>query len=268
MKTEAWAIAVVLAVCAAAPAAMGAEEMRFDADNSGTVERGEFPGPQDAFERLDRDGDGVLSAEEIRAGRGRSARPDDRPEGGSGRRWGAEGQRRRPVNPMLAIFDADRDGQVTREELVTAYAAMDANADGSVDDVESGRYCQVRMHLATLDQNGDGVVGKDEVEDRMWERVSRLDTDGDGKLTLAELDAFSAVGRGVGPGGGGMGGDPQQIVSRMERDGNGMVSRDEWRGGEDAFDRADTDADGFITAEELGEVREALGGRGGGLRAR
>src|SRR5207247_3909940 len=38
-------------------------EARYDTDHDGTITREEFKGPADLFDRLDRDGDGVLTAE-------------------------------------------------------------------------------------------------------------------------------------------------------------------------------------------------------------
>jgi len=251
------AIAAMLSLAAwlvapTATAATGDEGLRLDANKDGKIERNEFPGNQRAFDRLDRNHDGVLTADEIQD---RGARAN-RPQGPAAAGAGGGAQRRREVNPMLAIFDANRDGKVTREEMTAAFTVMDANNDGSVDDAESGRYCRIRLLLAMQDRNGDGAISNDEVEDRTWERLAPLDRNGDGKVTLDELEAFRPGERGgPGPGAGGAARDPEQIIRRMDRDGNGKVSRDEWRGDEQMFDRIDSNADGYITAEELSEAR-------------
>ncbi len=39
---------------------------RFDADNSGTISKDEFPGQDDRFDKIDANGDGELSPEELK----------------------------------------------------------------------------------------------------------------------------------------------------------------------------------------------------------
>lgn len=57
------------------------------------------------------------------------------------------------------------------------------------------------------------------------------------------------------------GGDPWERMSRMDEDGDGKVSRDEFRGPDRMFDRFDTDSDGFVTETE---AKQASRRRGGG----
>ena len=54
---------------------------------------------------------------------------------------------------------------------------------------------------------------------------------------------------GVGPGGP-MGGDRPGFVSRLDRDGDGKVSRNEFDGPPDAFDRLDANQDGYLNDSE------------------
>ncbi|MGD9368263.1 MAG: EF-hand domain-containing protein [Desulfobacteraceae bacterium] len=54
---------------------------RDDADQDGRVSQSEFSGPQDLFQRMDRDGDGYITQDEARSGhRGPGRRPGKAPE--------------------------------------------------------------------------------------------------------------------------------------------------------------------------------------------
>ncbi|NOZ21342.1 MAG: EF-hand domain-containing protein [Planctomycetes bacterium] len=73
------------------------------------------------------------------------------------------------------------------------------------------------------------------------------------------------AGQGPGQGPGGPEGarrDRGQMLKRMDADGDGKVSKDEFRGPEQMFDRLDADKDGFISQEEA----KAMGGRRRGRR--
>lgn len=44
--------------------------------------------------------------------------------------------------------------------------------------------------LEKFDKNKDGAISKDEVEDKMWERMGKADTDKDGKVTEKEFNDY------------------------------------------------------------------------------
>ncbi|MBI1373994.1 MAG: alpha/beta hydrolase fold domain-containing protein [Phycisphaera sp.] len=52
--------------------------------------------------------------------------------------------------------------------------------------------------LRELDKNGDKAISKDEAGDKLWERLSKADADGDGKVTVAEIQAAIKANRGNG----------------------------------------------------------------------
>jgi len=99
---------------------------------------------------------------------------------------------------MLDQFDANGDGKVTQDEIDTARSAR----------------------FAKYDANGDGKLGLDEF-DALFREVTRpmmvrafqkLDPDGDAGVTTDEYDAaFSGM------------------VERMDRNGDGALSRDDMR---------------------------------------
>jgi Ca2+-binding EF-hand superfamily protein len=100
----------------------------------------------------------------------------------------------------------------------------------------------------TLDRNADGVVSRDE-----WrgndESFAKIDTDRNGILSREELAAArKAWGEHHGHGG---------FAARMDRNGDGAVARDEWRGNDESFAKIDTNSDGRLTKEELETARGA-----------
>ena len=165
----------VAGVVIAAPSAPKAPPMpRLDANGDGVVDRDELkahPRLLTRFDALDRNKDGKLSAEEMRPshdGRGdRSAHGGHRrsPGGhaGPGGMWGV---------------DTNRDGRVSKAEYDAAFARMDVNKDGFIDQADR----QARA------------------EQRRTEWFARADTYKDGKLSPAELEAARAK---MGPGRGG-----------------------------------------------------------------
>jgi Ca2+-binding EF-hand superfamily protein len=130
--------ALVLALSAAPMAA--AQEARFaaaDADRDGLLSRAEvaraLPRLAARFDRIDRDGDGSLSPDELRAWRRVSAARNRVGEGGF-----VEHFRR---------ADADGDGALTRAEaqqalprLAAKFDRIDANGDGRLTAEELRRY--------------------------------------------------------------------------------------------------------------------------------
>lgn len=122
------------------------------------------------------------------------------------------------------------------------FAAVDADKDGKVTQAELQAFRAARV--ATVDADKDGKLSEDEVkamvlarmtaraEDMASAMIERMDSDGDGFLTAAELAAPPA---------------PTRL-----------------------FDRIDADGDGAITEDEIAAAREAMaemrGGRGEGPR--
>lgn len=99
-------------------------------------------------------------------------------------------------------LDADKDGKVTAAEIEAArtarVTAADANKDGlmSADELAA-------MHLAEMTERANAMAA---------EMISRMDSDGDGLLSVAEMAA--------GPG-------PARFFDRADTDGDGAISRAE-----------------------------------------
>ncbi len=112
-----------------------------------------------------------------------------------------------PAAPILDLFagaDADADGMLTPEELAAhraaRFAAADANGDGALDaaEVTAWQRAEAEARLAARaarlierqDDNGDGALSAAELgESPVEARFARIDTDDDGRITLAEAEA-------------------------------------------------------------------------------
>jgi Ca2+-binding EF-hand superfamily protein len=153
------------------------------------------------FARLDANGDGVISGDEL-PGRGR----------------------------LVASADADKDGKITRAEYsaqaAARFAKLDANGDGKIspDEMKAmgertregrggrgggdvmppppgapGGLGAMGHHgghggmLARIDTNKDGKISRDEMRARVDARFDKLDTNKDGFIDQAEMQAARAT---------------------------------------------------------------------------
>jgi Ca2+-binding EF-hand superfamily protein len=215
-------------------------EARFrqmDKDGDGKVAKDEFTGPEPMFERLDQNKDGAI----------------DREEGGRAFR-AAAGQMIQRIREM----DKDDDGAVSREEYTgpdPAFDRLDADKDGRLSREELDRVGRVLgnpagpigARIREMDKNADGKVSKDEFAGPE-PAFDRLDTNKDG--VLSPDDAPSGPGRPAATES-----PARPITRRLKRadtDGNGQLSRDEFRAVEaDLFGWIDADGDGSVTPDEL-----------------
>ena len=121
--------------------------------------------------------------------------------------------------------------------------------------------------LARFDADGDGLLGLDELPDRMRDRALDFDTDGDGVLDSGEMAAMrrarmagprggsAGPRRGGGPGSRG-GGDMRQRLMSLDRDGDGKLSREELElMPRERFERMDRNGDGFVDPEEIDSMQ-------------
>ena len=141
-------------------------------------------------------------------------------EGGEGR--GGEGRGfGRGMNPIIAALDANKDGEISAEELKNAEAALktlDKNNDGKLSQDEyrppmqrgpreggegGGQFTvnpeQMATRLMQFDKNADGKLTKDELPERMAGMLERGDTDKDGALSKDEIIALSKQNAAGGP---------------------------------------------------------------------
>ncbi|MEM9267843.1 MAG: histidine kinase [Pseudomonadota bacterium] len=111
-----------------------------------------------------------------------------------------------------------------------------------------------------LDANGDGQLTKAEVEAAANLRFANMDSNGDGLLSSAEITA------GAKRGGERASKRAARMIERADANGDGLLSQTEIANarpeGKSMFDRADANGDGVLTQEEARAMRGLRGARG------
>ncbi len=111
--------------------------------------------------------------------------------------------------------------------------------------------------FALLDRNGDGVLDRSEVEGHWTEVFAILDAEGRGQLTADQFMALPSkrmtirtqMMEMIGP-------DRYAAFTRLDRDGDGAMSLDEFLAGRDGlFSILDRNHDGVLAPDELGLMR-------------
>ena len=162
--------------------------MALDANSDGQLSKAEVPERmQGLFTRGDKNSDGVLSADELKALAGSQRRPE------------GEGP---PMDRIRAALDTDRDGTISAAELSaapTALAKLDRNGDGmlSADEVRpmrggmrggGGNPEEMYKHLLEEnDANGDGKLAVSELPERMRQFLGNADSNKDGFISKEEM---------------------------------------------------------------------------------
>jgi Ca2+-binding EF-hand superfamily protein len=190
---------------------------------------------KEMLSRADENKDGAVSLEEFSKVAGR--RPGGPNTGNGGNptpQAGTPGQGAPGMGmfggagPLLAALDADRDGELSADEISKAADALkklDRDGDGKLtrneiaprppmagtgtpgNPGERPDGSRMLAYFKQQDKDGDGKLSKDEVGERMRENFSRIDTNADGFLDETELKQM--VER-IGGAGGRPGGRPGQ----------------------------------------------------------
>lgn len=238
----------------------GDPEARFraaDKDGDGKLSRDEFPAPAALFDRIDLDGDNAISREEAARARGLTPAPPG------------------PAPDRLRAMDKDGDGRINREEFVgpaPLFDRLDVNKDGVIgpDDnpnrqrprpgderrkpakTETPRVTEEFGRLKAMDKDDDGAVSRDEFTGPAA-LFDRIDADGDGKIDGREAARLRQAGGAASrPRTGGA-----MRFRALDKDGDGELSRDEFPGPAEAFDRHDANGDGTLDRDEAAKLDEA-----------
>jgi Ca2+-binding EF-hand superfamily protein len=192
------------------------------------ISRSEWHGDAQTFRELDRNRDGVLSGNEVPAGRERRKNTEriyrdsrDRAEPRAGRldenKSGVVEGYEWPYN--RAVFhrlDRDRDSVLSPEELDNIDAAT----------------------LTELDRNRDGKVDSNEWPGG-FAKFERLDNDRDGRVSADEYFERGGEWR------------RRQRFDAWDTNRDGIIQSTEWKSDAKLFHRLDTDQDSTVTWEEF-----------------
>jgi Ca2+-binding EF-hand superfamily protein len=132
-----------------------------------------------------------------------------------------------------------------------------------------GQRGAMMMPFEEIDTDGDGKITAAEMQAHAAARFAAADANGDGKVDAAELQAHMQAQSAER-----MQARSARMIEMMDQDGDGMLSAEEMQAGPRGGDRfaqmlarMDTDGDGAISRAEMDEARarwaEARGARGG-----
>ena len=209
-------------------------------------------------------------------------------------------------NPELAVKNRDKngDGRVGRDEwdgTAEIFAKIDANGDNylTVDEfsvhfkaLESSNTGKKTKKAAkgkgatsnpsksqtiiqNMDKDGDGKLSRDEWTGQA-KFYDQIDANRDKRLTTQELTAHydSLAGSNGGKKTGGKGTarkskpkNPKELITIMDKDDDGKISRNEWTGQAKFYDQIDANQDAHLTLKELTAHFAAIAKSGGGKKS-
>jgi len=165
-------------------------------------------------------------------------------------------------------WDTNKDGVLTSEEWTMGFrqsmrpeGAPGAPGEAAASAGSAGS--RMALWLWAMDADKDGQITKAEFKGTP-DLFAKFDKNADGALDKQEIAAVTG------------GADPMQEIEKAlkakDKDGDGKLSREEFGGPQNIFDEADTNADGFLSAQELTDaarnnprIQQILGiGMGGG----
>merc|ERR1719357_2141894 len=182
---------------------------------------------QQLFRILDKDGDGNISQEEMRA---------------CGNRFNAQ-----EIEAIFAIGDVDNDGAISLNEFVAVMCPSASTVVGRLSKTY-GNLEQIKQGFKKLDKNNDGMISKTEMasaglSNQEVDAIFKLgDTNGDGEI---DIDEFIGV----------MCPSATAVVFKISQAFNGKD------GAAAAFRQIDINGDGLISKEEMRQMMNSAAGK-------
>ncbi|HEY3174435.1 MAG TPA: hypothetical protein VGK94_01605 [Candidatus Polarisedimenticolia bacterium] len=172
-------------------------------------------------------------------------------------------------------LDRNNDGRITRDEWRgndRSFSVHDRNGDGVLAGAEVGAALQAEGYddFLDIDRNRDGRISRNEWH---WNQADfdRIDDNHDGWLTRSEymdtsgdaLDSHFPDSRQGSPGtltnvATPLPEDRGARFSQLDRNGNGLISHDEWDGDRKSFNFLDDNRNGALSREEFVNVSPAV----------
>ena len=146
--------------------------------------------------------------------------------------------------------------------LALSLAGVSASAVAQEGPGRGDRMARGEKMVEQLDTNGDGAVSKAEVDASRAAAFAAADTNGDGGVSQAEVLAYQEAQRAER-----RAAREAEMFARADTNGDGVLGPDEFGPRVDRmFEALDKDDDGMITAEEREEARESWRERRGERR--
>lgn len=176
-----------------------------------------------------------------------------------GKRGMRDGRHGPSIERLMENFDINKDGSITPDEVLQhradIFASADTDSDGELTKDELKKFGDLRKEMRKqareeIDNNGGGGENRGKERHAMGdERGSRGDHDGKRQHEGKRGDHHGKKGRH-----GGHGPD----FSRLDKDGNGSVSVEEFTSNSDRmFKHLDRNEDGAINKDDFGRKRAA-----------
>ncbi len=228
-----------------------------------------------AFDHLDQNADGELTEDEVHDAHWTRISAADTDETGAISR--DEAKAARPSERMLALLpakvrphfdslDENQDGQLSENEVTSKLWSRIIKADINEDNVvsldelkelreqwksENGRPDRGDI-FERFDENEDGLLTEDEVDDKLWNKIAKADANQDGLVSVDELKELREQWKSENerPGRG-------DIFERFDENEDGLLTEDEvddklWN----KIAKADANDDGVVSVDELKEMHE------------
>lgn len=260
-----------------------------DANGDGGLDISESGLSEDLFSKTDADGDGLLTYSDF-ASRMQSM-------AGQGRGPGGPGGAPPSAEEMISQLDANGDGELSADEFQIdseMFSAIDSDGSGSLSQAELEAH-QAAMEeqraamgqegasgmappsppsaddlMASLDSDGDGSLSVEEsgVSSSTFDAI---DTNGDGVISQAELEAYLASQMGSQEasseanglaGRTGMAPPPppsaEEMIAGLDGDDDGELSSEEFQIDQALFSQIDSDGSGTLSQAELEAHRSGM----------